>query len=242
MAYLVFFAKSNSSVKAVSLSHESSYFISYVLGVLGFLSIFIGFIFKDLFIGLGSDFFDNSIFQLANHTGILNAEFLDYSYKLIPLYFSFAGVFFSLFIYFVGYNYTMVVMTNRLLYNVYMFLVKKWYFDLVYNNIFIFNILNLSYTLTFKLIDRGFIEFFGPLSIVRLVNRLSASFSSFQTGFMYNYIFIILLGIILFLKLILSIFLVELSYDSALNFKLLTCIICTVIFLNFSTDKLNVDK
>lgn len=239
LAYLVFFAKSNSPVKAVSLSHESSYFISYVLAVLGFLSIFIGFIFKDLFIGLGSDFFDNSIFQLASHAGILNAEFLDYNYKLIPLYFSFAGVFFSLFVYFVGYNYTMIVMTNRLLYNIYTFLVKKWYFDLIYNNIFIFNILNLSYTLTFKLIDRGFIEFFGPLSVVRLVNKLSASFSSFQTGFMYNYIFIILLGIILFLKLILSIFLVELSYDSALNFKLLTCIICTVIFLNFSTSKLN---
>jgi hypothetical protein len=133
----------------------------------------------------------------------------------------------------------MVVLTNRSLYNIYFFLMKKWYFDLIYNNVFIFNILNLSYTLTFKLIDRGFIEFFGPLSIIRLVNRLSASFSSFQTGFLYNYIFVILLGIIVFLKLILSIFLVELNYDNALNFKLLTCIICAIIFLNFSSDRVD---
>jgi NADH-ubiquinone oxidoreductase chain 5 len=125
LAYLVFFAKSNSPAKAVSLSHESSYFISYVLAVLGFLSIFIGFIFKDLFIGLGSDFFDNSIFQLVNHASILNAEFLDYNYKLIPLYFSFAGVFFSLFVYFIGYSYTMVVLTNRSLYNIYFFFINK---------------------------------------------------------------------------------------------------------------------
>jgi NADH-ubiquinone oxidoreductase chain 5 len=219
------------------LSHESSYFISYVLAVLGFLSIFIGFIFKDLFIGLGTDFFDNSIFQLVSNASMPNAEFLDYRYKLIPLYFSFAGVFFSLFIYFIAYSATMIVLTNQLLYNIYFFLVKKWYFDLVYNNVFIFNILSLSYTLTFKLIDRGLIEFFGPLSIVRLVDRLASSFSSFQTGFMYNYIFVILLGIIVFLKLILSVFLVELDQYNTINFKLLVCIICVMIFLNFNTSK-----
>jgi NADH-ubiquinone oxidoreductase chain 5 len=233
---LVFFAKSNSPAKAISVSHESNYFISYVLAILGFLSIFIGFIFKDLFIGLGTDFFDSSIFQLTSHASMPNAEFLDYRYKLIPLYFSFAGVFFSLFIYFIAYKATMIVLENRLLYNIYFFLVKKWYFDLIYNNVFIFNILSLSYTLTFKLIDRGLIEFFGPLSIVRLTSRLSSTFSSFQTGFMYNYIFVILLGIIIFLKLILSIFLVELDYDNAINFKLLVCIICAIIFLNFSSN------
>jgi NADH-ubiquinone oxidoreductase chain 5 len=56
LIYLVFFASPNSYPKAVSLSHESNSFIFYVLSFLGFLSIFIGFIFKDLFIGLGTDF------------------------------------------------------------------------------------------------------------------------------------------------------------------------------------------
>lgn len=125
LAYLVFFAKSNSPAKAISVSHESTYFISYVLAILGFLSIFIGFIFKDLFIGLGTDFFDNSIFQLTSHASMLNAEFLDYRYKLIPIYFSFAGVFFSLFTYFIAYKATMIVLENRLLYNIYFFLVKR---------------------------------------------------------------------------------------------------------------------
>lgn len=56
LAYLVFFATPNSSPRAVGSSHESSSYIFYVLGFLAFLSIFIGFIFKDLFIGLGTDF------------------------------------------------------------------------------------------------------------------------------------------------------------------------------------------
>jgi proton-translocating NADH-quinone oxidoreductase chain L len=56
LIYLVFFTTSNSNSRSVSSSHESSSYIFYVLSFLGFLSIFIGFIFKDVFIGLGTDF------------------------------------------------------------------------------------------------------------------------------------------------------------------------------------------
>lgn len=229
LAYLVFFATPNSSPRAVGSSHESSSYIFYVLGFLAFLSIFIGFIFKDLFIGLGTDFWNNSIFQLYHHTDILYAEFLDYYLKAIPLFFSVAGILCSLFIYFVSYNQTMVILTNRVLNSVYFFLVKKWYFDLIYNNVFVFRLLNSFYSLTFKLVDRGIIEFFGPLSIVRLVAKLSSVFSFFQTGFLYNYIFIMLLGVIVFFKLILVLFLPDSFYF--VNFRLLTCILVVIFFL-----------
>jgi NADH-ubiquinone oxidoreductase chain 5 len=125
LIYLVFFAKTNSYVKAVSSSHESSSFIFYVLSFLGFLSIFIGFIFKDLFIGLGTDFWANSIFNLYVNSDILYAEFLDYYYKLIPLGFSVAGLSFSLFIYFVVYDYTFFIVKNTFFRYSYFFLAKK---------------------------------------------------------------------------------------------------------------------
>lgn len=236
LAYLVFFATPNSSPRAISSAHESSSFIFYVLGFLGFLSIFIGFIFKDLFIGLGTDFWSNSIFHLYINSDILYAEFLDYYYKLIPLVYSFAGIFFSLFIYFVAYNLTMIVVTNRLLNSIYFFLVKKWYFDLIYNNIFVYGLLKSFYNVTFKLIDRGLIEFFGPLSIVRVINRFSVLFSFFQTGFLYNYIFVMLIGIVIFFKLVLSAFVVDLDYF--INFKLLVCIISLIFFLSFKSNKI----
>src|SRR3989344_5190198 len=113
LMYLVFFANTNSYIKAVTSSHESSSFIFYVLSFLGFLSIFIGFIFKDLFIGLGTDFWANSIFTLYVNSDILYAEFLDYYYKLIPLVFSVAGLFFSLFVYFIIYDWTVFIVRNR---------------------------------------------------------------------------------------------------------------------------------
>jgi NADH-ubiquinone oxidoreductase chain 5 len=95
------------------------------LGFLGFLSIFIGFIFKDLFIGLGTDFWANSIFNLYINSDILYAEFLDHYYKLIPLVFSIAGLSFSLFIYFVIYDYTLFIVSYRFFRYAYFFLAKK---------------------------------------------------------------------------------------------------------------------
>jgi len=237
LIYLVFLSKPNSYVRAVSSSHESFSFIFYVLGFLGFLSIFIGFIFKDLFIGLGTDFWANSIFNLYINSDILYAEFLDYYYKLIPLVFSIVGLFFSLFIYFIVYDCTFFIVKVKFFRYVYFFLAKKWYFDLLYNNIFVFNLLSAFYLLTFKVIDRGLIEFFGPLSLVRLINKFSALLSSFQTGFLYNYIFIVLLGLMFFIKLIFSLFFPD--FNAFFNFGLFACLLSLVIFLSFDSKKQN---
>lgn len=235
LAYLVFFSNSNSTARGVSTVHESNSFIFYILSVLGFLSIFIGYCFKDLFIGLGTDFWGSSIFQLSSNSDILYAEFVEYYFKLIPLAYSFLGMFFSFFIYFIAYNLTVLLITNPIFSYVYNFLVKKWYFDLIYNNLFVFNLLRSFYELTFKLIDRGLIEFFGPLTIVRFTNKVSAAFSFFQTGFLYNYIFVMLLGIIIFLQL----FSAGIFYDNHLiNFRLLACIFSAVFFVSFKSKKL----
>jgi hypothetical protein len=122
------------------------------------------------------------------------------------------------------------VITNDLLRSLYFFLIKKWYFDLLYNNIFVFNFLSLCYLLTFKVIDRGLVEVFGPLSLVRWVSKSSSVFSFFQTGFLYNYIFIVLLGTIFFLKLVFSSSIFSLL---SINFSLFLCLLTFTIFLTF---------
>jgi len=237
LVYLVFFATPNSYVRAVSSSHESRSFIFYVLSFLGFLSIFIGFIFKDLFIGLGTDFWANSIFNLYINSDILYAEFLDYYFKLIPLIFSLAGLSFSLLVYFVIYDYTFFIVKKSIFRYAYFFLSKKWYFDLLYNNIFVFNLLSAFYLLTFKIIDRGLIELFGPLSLVRLISKFSAIFSLIQTGFLYNYIFIVLLGLMFFIKIIFSLFFPD--FIAFFNFGLFVCLLSLVIFLSLDSKSQN---
>lgn len=229
LVYLVFFSTPNSYVRSVSTSHESSSYISYVLGFLGLISVFVGFIFKDLFIGLGSSFWENSIFQLYLNTDILYAEFVDFYYKLIPLFFSIGGMISSFLVYYSFYRFTYITIFNNFFNLFYFFLVKKWYFDLIYNNLFVFNLLNSFYLLTFKLIDRGIIEFFGPLSIVRTVSYFSRSFSYLQTGYMYNYIFAMIIFIIVFIKIIFGYYYLV----SSLDFDLIILFISTILFLNF---------
>lgn len=129
----------------------------------------------------------------------------------------------------------MVIVTWPVLNSIYFFLYKKWYFDLIYNNLFVFPLLSSFYTLTFKLIDRGWVEFFGPLTIVRFTNKLSSLLSSFQTGFIYNYVFIMLLGIIFFLQFILGG--LTHGFSDFFNENLLICIFSVILFLIFKDKR-----
>ncbi|MDD0473415.1 hypothetical protein PFI47_10765, partial [Streptococcus pneumoniae] len=64
--------------------------MSVPLIILAVFSIFFGFITKDIFIGLGSDFFaDNSLFIHPIHEIMLDTEFaVPTLFKLLPLFFT----------------------------------------------------------------------------------------------------------------------------------------------------------
>jgi hypothetical protein len=71
---------------------------------------------------------------------------------------------------------------------------KKWYFDLIYNHFILKIFFFFSYFISFKLIDRGFIELFGSLGLIRFSKNYSIILSKFHSGFIYHYIFLIIMG------------------------------------------------
>ena len=77
--------------KVVPFIHEPSFFMAIPMFFLGILSIFSGFFFKDVFVGLGSNFFDFSIFVKPEHEKLVNVIFLNTFITLIPVFFSFLG-------------------------------------------------------------------------------------------------------------------------------------------------------
>lgn len=94
------------------LIHESGYFIIIALVILFFGSVFIGYIFKDLFIGMGTDIWINTldIESYKNSLKILEVEFLPIEIKLMPIKYTFiAGllsfIFFKFYIFIVSYMY-----------------------------------------------------------------------------------------------------------------------------------------
>jgi NADH-quinone oxidoreductase subunit L len=84
----------------------------------------------------------------------------------------------------------MIAQSNKPLHN---FLINKWYFDELYNVLFIKFSKNLG-IFFWKVVDVKIIDKFGPDGVSSIIKNLSIKASKFQSGFVYQYAFMILLG------------------------------------------------
>jgi NADH-ubiquinone oxidoreductase chain 5 len=123
---------------------------------------------KDIFIGFGSPFWGNSLgwSALSLHTG-LSVEFIPFYYKILPSVFSFYGFFACVGVYALFINTYHIQATPRAFYHVFNFLSKKWYFDKVYNEWIVQYALSWGYHVTYKSVDRGILEIFGPTQLYK---------------------------------------------------------------------------
>jgi len=85
--YLTFVYKTNSYRTVLKKIHDAPIHIYLVLFVLAIGSIAVGYIFKDLFIGLGNNFFVQSIFFVPSEIQI-NSELIPHVVKLLPFFFT----------------------------------------------------------------------------------------------------------------------------------------------------------
>jgi NADH-ubiquinone oxidoreductase chain 5 len=106
---LVFFSTPNANKISYLNSHESNLAVIIPLSILALFSIFFGYLVSDLFVGVGSNFFENSLFIHPNNISLIEAEFsLNTILKLFPLIFTVIGGFSALFLY----NYIPHVLVN----------------------------------------------------------------------------------------------------------------------------------
>ena len=75
----------------------------------------------------------------------------------------------------------------------YQFLINKWYFDELYNVLFIIPSKRVGLFL-WKFFDIIIIDRFGPDGISSLIKKCSIKANKFQSGFIYQYAFVMLLG------------------------------------------------
>jgi proton-translocating NADH-quinone oxidoreductase chain L len=211
LIYLTFLNNSNISRTVVLNIHESSWLITTPLLILGLGSIFIGYLTKDIFIGYGSDFWGSSILVLPYNSYALEAEWLPVFIKWIPFFFSSGGVLIaSLFNILAPCFYSNFWYSKPLLFFAFLSS-KKWYWDKIYNDMLVKLLLNFGYKISFKTLDRGFIELLGPFGLPKLTETLSFRVSLLQTGQLSHYIFFMVAG--------LSIFFFSLLFIWAFNFK-----------------------
>jgi proton-translocating NADH-quinone oxidoreductase chain L len=190
LLFLVFLSEPNGSRLVIINAKEGSWLMGLPLFILSILTIVLGFMTRDLFIGFGTHFWGTSIFILPQNYTLVDIEFIPLFYKLLPLLISIAGTFFAYALYSFGLKFFYRVKTEnssfRALYN---FLVKKWYFDRIYNEIFVQSILYFSYDFVYKDLDRGLIERMGPLGVIETCSNVSKLTLLFQTGLLSHYLF-----------------------------------------------------
>lgn len=203
LLYLTFLNNTNAQKESLKTAHEPSFNMYFPLMLLALGSIFIGYLTKDMFIGLGTPFWGNSLFIHPNHLTILDSEFIDYTIKLTPVVFSICGASLAFFSYHFYNKILLHIKLNTLLgYKLFSFLSKKWYFDKIYNEFVVQKSLDFGYNIGFKTLDRGIIEVIGPYGLVNSISSLTKRINSLQTGYIYHYGFIMFIGLIIFVSFI----------------------------------------
>jgi len=125
-----------------------------------------------------------------------DSEFLPAYIKLVPLFFSGFGSLLALLIYTKGRDVLFSLQNSYFSRVLISFFTKKWYFDLVYNRIFVSLILMLGYKGTFKYLDRGLFELLGGYGLQKFLAYISSLVLRVQSGFLYNNASIMIIGFI----------------------------------------------
>jgi len=178
----------------IETMHESPYVILMPLAILALGSIFVGFFFKELFIGHNSgDYFwkDSIKFLLPLSTDHPPYGIIYFTPVIVVL-----SIPLSYYLFVSNKNIPKwLADENKPLYN---FLLNKWYFDELYNYIFVTPSKKFG-SFLWKNIDIKTIDRFGPDGISNLIKKLSNKAIKFQSGYIYQYAFIMLIGFSAFL-------------------------------------------
>ena len=179
----------NNEKVPLSETRESPLVMLIPLVFLSAGAVFAGYLFKSTFIGHHSEeFWQNSIFFINT-----------IKHEAIPLWFLLvtpAIVLISIPISYYLYIYNPKVLedfknTNKPLYN---FLLNKWYIDELYEKVLVDPAKKIG-SFFWKKGDIGIIDKFGPDGISKLVKIISNKTGRLQTGFIYDYAFVMLLGL-----------------------------------------------
>ena len=197
LIFKTFHGNYNNSKIKIETMHESPLVMLIPLIVLAIGAIFAGILFKDLFIGhvTSYEFWSSSI------------KFLEpLSKDHPPTWFLFLTpilVILSIPLTFYLFIKNKIIVEDIVKANkpFYLFLKNKWYFDELYNYIFVLPSKKIGYFF-WKKVDVSIIDKFGPDGISKLIKYFSLKAVKFQSGFIYQYAFIMLLGFSILLTIL----------------------------------------
>ncbi len=187
LIFKTFHGKYNNKKNNITSVHESSLFMLLPSSLLAVGAILSGFLFKEIFIGPDTEFWNNSILFLQNfHADHPPLWFLITTPLIVTLI--------------IPILYYLFVEDEKIIKNfvannqkIYNFLLNKWYFDEVYDFVFVQPVKKLG-LFFWKSGDINTIDRYGPDGLSKLVKIISNKAVNFQSGYLYHYAFVMLIG------------------------------------------------
>jgi len=187
--FITFHGNYNNKNIAIEKTHESPLIMLIPLIILALGAVFAGFLFKEMLIGHDYlDFWKNSIFFVEKIEHLRLPLWLLLSTPVLVV----VAIPITYYLYIKDNSILSgLKKSNEPLYN---FLLNKWYFDELYNFLFIKPLKFIGFVL-WKKGDQNIIDRYGPDGFSKVIKFLSNKTVKFQSGFIYDYAFVMLLGL-----------------------------------------------
>ena len=181
---LTFLTYPNASKSVYLHTHDAPTIVMIPLIILSLLAIFFGYVARDLFVGMGSDFLSPSLFTHPSHISLIEAENIPLFNKLLPAILTLLGAGSALYFYHLIPNFLIQLTNNGQ--KLYRFFNGKYFVDVIYNHYIINTGLQLGYIIS-KVLDRGMIELVGPHGLATGLSSGSKDIAKLDTGNLTSY-------------------------------------------------------
>lgn len=197
LLFMTFHGKSRASESVMSHIHESPPVMLIPLIILAIGALFAGGYFYDVFVGDARTVFWGGALKIVGDDIIHHAHLVPMWVKKLPIFVGLAGILLAYYFYIV--KPTIPTGISKKVPNLYMFSHKKWYFDELYDVVFVKTSKRLA-NLFWKVGDVKIIDGYGPNGVASATQELSKRASEVQTGYMYHYAFAILIAVVILMS------------------------------------------
>jgi NADH-ubiquinone oxidoreductase chain 5 len=226
---LAFLAPTNAYKSSIKIAHDAPFLLGAPLLPLVFGSLFLGYLAKEAMIGGGSVFWGNALFLLPQNALALEAEFIPQEIKLLPFALTLSGAFLAYLVTISWTPFFYQMKVSQIGRSFYLFLNKRWLFDKVYNEFVAKPLIVFGYEVSFKSIDKGVLEMVGPYGLTQSMQKFVSELRHFQSGYIYHYALVILLGLTFMISFVSFPQLVDYWVDS----RLYSTVFFSLLFLHF---------
>nr|YP_009475728.1 NADH dehydrogenase subunit 5 [Porites fontanesii]AVK80181.1 NADH dehydrogenase subunit 5 [Porites fontanesii] len=181
LVYLTFLSNTNSRKAIFRHAHEGSWNLVLPLIILALGSLFVGYLTKEVVWS----------FQITS------PPVVSLPIKLLPVSLSLGGAVLVIVLYFYSVPFFKVPsFIGRISYT---FLYSAWQFNYVLNYFLAKKAWKGGHQISYRTMDKGILELVGPKGISNFLIKLARGLSNLQSGLVFNYALVILIGVAIFI-------------------------------------------